>query len=64
MKSKKLILSRNDVFIGKGYSTDGIVKLFVTNSFINNKNIAFVYMLNSISLWHYRLAHVGLITMK
>ena len=34
----KLILSRNKIFIGKGYSTDGIVKLYTINNINNNNN--------------------------
>ena len=56
-ESRKLILSRNDVFVGKGYSCDRMVKLCTVldnscNS--NNKSDVSVYMLDSISLWHQR----------
>ena len=63
----KLILSQNGAFVGKGYSSDEMVKLFTVldDSCINNKkNDVSVYMLDSISLWHQRLTHVGLSTMK
>lgn len=43
MKLRKLILFQNSVFVEKYYSTNGIVKLFVTNKFINNKNNDSVY---------------------
>ena len=62
-ESGKLILSRNGVFVGKGYSSEGMVKL-CTNDNNNNKNVASAYMVDSVSLWHSRLAHVGISTMK
>ena len=36
--SGKLILPRNGVFIGKGYSSDRMVKLCIVDNVINNKN--------------------------
>ena len=66
-ESRKLILSRNDVFSGKGYSTEGMVKLLVvTNDQLNviNKNVSFAYVVDSVSLWHNRLAHISINTMK
>ena len=63
-ESGKLILSRNGAFIGKGYSSDGMVKLCIVDNGINNNNVSFAYMLDSVSLWHGRLAHIGLSTMK
>ena len=63
-ESGNLILSRNGAFIGKGYSSDGMVKLCIVDNGINNNNVSFAYMLDSVSLWHGRLAHIGLSTMK
>ena len=42
-----------------------MIKLSIINynSIINKSNDS-IYMLDSISLWHYRLAHVGLSKMK
>ena len=62
-ESKKLILSRNGVFVGKGYSSDGMVKLCIVDN--NNNNIvSFAYINDSITLWHGRLAYIGISTMK
>ena len=63
-ESGKLILSQNGAFIGKGYSSDRMVKLCIVDNGINNNNVSSAYMLDSVSLWHGRLAHIGLITMK
>ena len=61
----KLILSRNGVFIRKGFSCDRMIKLCIVDSPTNNKNNdAFVYKIDSVSLWHNRLAHIGISTMK
>ncbi|URE42102.1 Retrotransposon protein [Musa troglodytarum] len=64
-ESRKLILSRNGTFVGKGYSTEGMVKLsIVDNDSEFNKNVAFVYIVDSCSLWHDRLAHIRTSTIK
>ena len=66
-KSGKLILSCNGIFVGKGYSTEGMVKLsLVTNDQLNviNKDVSFAYVVDFVSLWHNRLAHIGISTMK
>ena len=66
-ESGKLILTCGGVFIGKGYSYNGMIKLCtVDNADIAaiNKSSHSAYMLDSVSLWHDRLAHVGISTMK
>ena len=63
----KLILSCNSIFVGKGYSIEGLVKLsVVTNDQLNviNKDVSFTYVVDFVSLWHNRLAHIGISTMK
>lgn len=62
-ESGKLILTRSGSFIGKGYSCDGMVKLCI-DDVINNKNATSAYMLDSIDIWHSKLAHIGISTMK
>ena len=66
-ESRKLILSRNGIFVGKDYSTRGMIKLSViTNDQLNviNKDVSFAYVVDSLSLWHNILAHIGISTMK
>ena len=63
-ESGNLILSRNGIFVGKGYSTEGMVKLCIVDNIINNKKFPSVYMIDSVTLWHSRLAHIGISTMK
>ena len=63
-ESGKLILSRNGVFVGNSYSSDGMVKLCIVDNAINNKNVVSAYILDFVSLWHGILAHIGISTMK
>ena len=56
-ESGKLILSRNGVFVGKVIS---VCTVFDNSCNSNNKSDVSVYMLDSISLWHQRLGHIGL----
>ncbi|KAI9177785.1 hypothetical protein LWI28_019255 [Acer negundo] len=53
----KLILSKNGVFIGKGYSCDRMVKLCTIEN-VNNKITPSANMIDSISLWHGILAQL------
>lgn len=48
LESDKLILSKNEMFIGKCYSCDGMFKLSIINKAISHS-----------SLWHGRLAHLN-----
>ncbi|CAL9075081.1 unnamed protein product [Musa textilis] len=51
-ESRRLILSYNETFVGKGYSTEGMVKLsIVDNDSKFNKDITFVNIVDSCSLW-------------
>ena len=64
-ESDKIILSKSGNFVGKGYSCDEMIKL-CTNDNINKMTSNFTYMCdsNSLSLWHNRLGHAGLSTIK
>jgi hypothetical protein len=62
-ESNKHILTRSGVFVGKGYFTEEMIKLCTIDNIINEiYNSA--YMLESVSLWHNRLAHSGISSMK
>ncbi|KAH7676279.1 RNA-directed DNA polymerase protein, partial [Dioscorea alata] len=64
LEANNLILSKNGVFVGKGYTCDGMFKLSVTSN-INNTEKVSAYMIDSsISLWHSRLAHVNYKSLK
>lgn len=63
-ESVKLVLTQNEYFVGKGYSSDGIVKLCNIEDDSSNNNKTFAYMIDLFTLWHGRLAHIGISTMK
>ena len=58
--SDKVVISKNEMFIGKGYLNEGLFKLnaMVVDSI--NKNSASVYLLELSDLWHARLGHIKL----
>ena len=59
LEADKFILSKNGVFVGKGYSFDGMFKLSI------NKVNSSVYIVDSSStLWHSRLAHLNYRSLK
>ena len=55
LESDKLILSKNGIFVGKGYATDGMYKL----SIINKEVCSCAYIVDSSYLWHARLGHLN-----
>ena len=59
-ESDRFILTKAGMYVGKGYSTEGLFKLnvLVTNTMNNNKNTS-VYIVDSFVLWHARLGHVN-----
>ena len=62
--SNKLILSHNGNFVGKGFCHGG---LFVLDAECENMNIAITslaYIVESFDLWHGRLGHVNVATIK
>ena len=55
LESDKIVMTKNNVFMGKGYCDQG---LFVLNiSKIINES-CFLYIINSYDIWHVRLGHV------
>ena len=59
LESDKLILTKGGMFIGKGYSCNGMFKLSIMN-----KNTSSVYSVVSSDLWHLRTTHVNFRTLK
>ena len=55
LESDKLILSKNEIFVGKGYATDDMYKL----SIINKEVSSCAYIVDSSYLWHARLGHLN-----
>ncbi|CAN1841482.1 Retrovirus-related Pol polyprotein from transposon TNT 1-94, partial [Linum perenne] len=52
--SDKVVISKNDIFVGKGYMCDGLFKLNVM-TINNNDASSSSYLLESTTLWHARL---------
>ena len=67
--SEKFILTKNGMYVGKGYMSNGIFKMNVMTVVpptknINNKNTSPAYMLESSNVWHGRLGHVNYDTLR
>ena len=52
-----VVLSKNGIFMDKGYTNDGMFKLNLDG--INEINDVSVYFVDSSTLWHARLAHLS-----
>lgn len=66
LEAHKFILIRNCLFISKSYLSDG---LFVLNVIIiastRNENVSsFAYIVESIDMWHGKLGHVNVASIK
>ena len=62
----KFVLSKSGMYVGKGYMSDGIWKLYVMTvikSYMNEASSC-AYMLESSNLWHGRLGHVNYQTLR
>ena len=57
--SDKVVISKNDMYVGKGYLSDGLFKLNVMTINNNKNNDSSAYLLESDNLWHARLRHVN-----
>ncbi|GJS83180.1 pol polyprotein [Tanacetum coccineum] len=58
-ESDKFVLSKNQMYVGKGYYVNGMFKLnvmVVMND--NNKMNYFAYLIESSNVWHGRLGHI------
>ncbi|GJV33867.1 retrovirus-related pol polyprotein from transposon TNT 1-94 [Tanacetum coccineum] len=59
-ESDKFVLSKNQMYVGKGYAMNGMFKLnvMVAKNEINKMNY-FAYLIESSNVWHARLGHVN-----
>ena len=57
--SDKVVINKNEMFIGKGYLNEGLFKLNVMVIDSINKTSASVYLLELSDLWHARLGHLN-----
>lgn len=60
LESDKLVLLKGDLYVGKGYCTEGMFKLSVDM----NKVISSAYIVDSYFLWHARLAHLNVKSLR
>ncbi|CAM8944214.1 unnamed protein product [Rhodiola kirilowii] len=58
-ESQKVVLSKNGMYVGRGYVKDGMWKLIVIAIKSINKESSSTYLLESSNLWHGRLGHVN-----
>jgi len=60
-ESDKVVLTKNGMFVGKGYALDGMFKLnvMVTKNDMNKASTSSAYIVESSNVWHGRLGHVN-----
>ena len=62
LEGDKVVLTKNGVFVGKGYLSNG---LFVLNTAFMNANVSSsAYITESIDLWHGRLGHANFASIR
>jgi hypothetical protein len=62
--SNKLILSCNGDFVGKGFCHGGLFVLDAECENMNKASTSFAYIVESLDLWHGRLGHVNVASIK
>ena len=67
--SDNFILTKNGMYVGKGYMSNGLFKMNVMTvvphtKINNNENTSSAYMLESSNVWHGRLGHVNYDTLR
>ena len=62
--SDKIVLTKNDAFVGKGYCNQGLFMLNVSDIINNNASSSSAYIVDSYDIWHGRLGHVNFSYMK
>ena len=64
-EANKVIITKNEDFLGKGYLTDGLLVLDIIFAAPNTSSFtAFTYIAESVNLWHGRLGHVNITSIK
>ena len=66
-EADKVVVSKSGMFVGKGYVSNGLVKLNIMTvkpKIMNKTNASFVYVLESSNLWHGRIGHVNYRSLK
>ena len=55
----KIVMTKNNIFVKKGYCNQGLFVLNIDNV-MNENASSFVYLLDFIDMWHARLRHVSI----
>ena len=63
-ESDQFVLSKNGVFVAKGYMCEGLFKLNVTVDSVFNVVNYSAYLSDSLYLWHSRLGHVNFASLR
>ena len=62
LESDKIVITKNGDFVGRGYMSSG---MFVLNTVeMNNDVLGSTYIIESLDLWHGRLGHVNIASIK
>ena len=64
LESDKVVITKNGVFVGKGYSLDGLFKLSINEMKLVSLYIDSLNVVESSNLWHARLGHLNYATLK
>ena len=62
--SDKMVLTKNNAFMGNDYCNQGLFMLNVYDIINNNTSSSFAYIVDSCDIWHGRLRHVNFSYMK
>ena len=62
--SDKMVLTKNDAFVGNDYCNQGLFMLNVYDIINNNTSSSCAYIVDSCDIWHGRLGHVNFSYMK
>ena len=63
-KYDKIVLTKNDAFVGNGYCNQGLFMLNVYDIINNNTSSFSTCIVDSCDIWHGRLGHVNFSYMK
>ncbi|KAL0336726.1 UNVERIFIED_CONTAM: Retrovirus-related Pol polyprotein from transposon TNT 1-94 [Sesamum radiatum] len=64
LESDKVIITKNNDFVGKGYLSDGLFVLNTVPAMFNKNSSNSAYLIESIDIWHGRLGHVNYSSIK
>ena len=64
VRDDKVVISRNGVFVGKGYLNGSLFVLSLASETLNGNVSTSAYIAESIDLWHGMLGHVNFASIK